>query len=618
MVKKRKRSILFEWAGAYLVVLLIPLITIFLNHYSNMKILREEIYNANRTVLENIGDEIDQIMTQQINTYNYLYSDIYFHSWISHAQKTPEFYDDAYKLQKQIAKYVKHSSDVYCLLYMVDENYVLSNDFANDARYVFLGLNMLFTGSPEYEDWIKLLSGTYNNEFLFMENINAKFDQKCLVYADSLELSGNKLVNIFVSVPLERIAELTSSLNSNDCLVMNCGDLIEVVNNDEFAITPELRSLIINGEDTFETDDYMGIAQKSRHRGFHICILMAQKEFWAKSMYIRNIFGISIVVTILVAFGAVSFLLDRNFAPLSKLLEIISGEKKAGNEFNQIEEAFQRLKNENKSMQEVLHTQKDVLQGTYLLSAMKGFDQYLSDREMDFFGLDRERPVMLCGFCVASEDALLRFAIDNVFSELMEGEQFCCINDRSYLLYLLFAPTECKEKLPGKCDQQAEVMEVFFEEKWGIRIAYRRTESFVRLIELENLYQELMQKFAAQPDSMPYLNVEGQGIVTDIVEYIRENYSDSNLNIASVAEFLNKNPRYISRIFRESTGLGILDYVNQIRIEKAEELIAVSHYSAEEIGSIVGYASYQTFRRAFMKWKGTTPGKYMENLHTKK
>lgn len=52
---------------------------------------------------------------------------------------------------------------------------------------------------------------------------------------------------------------------------------------------------------------------------------------------------------------------------------------------------------------------------------------------------------------------------------------------------------------------------------------------------------------------MPYLNVEGQGIVTDIVEYIRENYSDSNLNIASVAEFLNKNPRYISRIFREST-----------------------------------------------------------------
>ena len=72
MVKKRKRSILFEWAGAYLVVLLIPLITIFLNHYSNMKILREEIYNANRMVLENIGDEIDQIMTQQINTYNYL------------------------------------------------------------------------------------------------------------------------------------------------------------------------------------------------------------------------------------------------------------------------------------------------------------------------------------------------------------------------------------------------------------------------------------------------------------------------------------------------------------------------------------------------------------------
>ena len=121
-VKQGKKSILFEWAGSYLIVLLIPLIAIFLNYYLNMETIRSEIYNAHEVVLDNLGDEIDRIMTEQVNVYNYLYMDDFFSSWVSHREKNATFYYDASRLKIQVDSYVKYTSDISYLMYMVDEN----------------------------------------------------------------------------------------------------------------------------------------------------------------------------------------------------------------------------------------------------------------------------------------------------------------------------------------------------------------------------------------------------------------------------------------------------------------------------------------------------------------
>lgn len=94
-MKQGKKSILFEWAGSYVIVLVISLITIFLNYYLNMETIRSEIYSANEVVLDNLGNEIDRIMAEQENLYNYLYVDDFFSSWVSHREQNPEFYYDA-------------------------------------------------------------------------------------------------------------------------------------------------------------------------------------------------------------------------------------------------------------------------------------------------------------------------------------------------------------------------------------------------------------------------------------------------------------------------------------------------------------------------------------------
>ena len=86
-----------------------------------------------------------------------------------------------------------------------------------------------------------------------------------------------------------------------------------------------------------------------------------------------------------------------------------------------------------------------------------------------------------------------------------------------------------------------------------------------------------------------------------------------NLNISTMAEMLRYNPRYISRVFKEETQMGILEYISSVRIHKAKALMAEQKYTLEELAGQVGYNNERSFRRAFVKITGETPSVYMEN-----
>ncbi len=79
-------------------------------------------------------------------------------------------------------------------------------------------------------------------------------------------------------------------------------------------------------------------------------------------------------------------------------------------------------------------------------------------------------------------------------------------------------------------------------------------------------------------------------------------------------EGIERNPKYISRVFKEETQEGILDYMNRLRIKKARTLIKSGKFTLEQIGEMVGYASMKTFRRAFRKETRMTPAGYRDSL----
>ena len=99
-------------------------------------------------------------------------------------------------------------------------------------------------------------------------------------------------------------------------------------------------------------------------------------------------------------------------------------------------------------------------------------------------------------------------------------------------------------------------------------------------------------------------------IVESVVKYLRQNYPDINLSISSIAEDLDMNHNYLSRKFKESTGMRIGDYLNNLRVEEAKTLLLNMDNLVSDIAGMVGFSSYRTFVRVFSNVTGVTPKKY--------
>lgn len=80
-----------------------------------------------------------------------------------------------------------------------------------------------------------------------------------------------------------------------------------------------------------------------------------------------------------------------------------------------------------------------------------------------------------------------------------------------------------------------------------------------------------------------------------IQEYIVQNYSNSELSSTLLGDVFNLSPGYLSRLFKEATGIGIPDFINMVRIEKAKTLLIESSQSTREISTAVGYNVYHSF-----------------------
>lgn len=105
---------------------------------------------------------------------------------------------------------------------------------------------------------------------------------------------------------------------------------------------------------------------------------------------------------------------------------------------------------------------------------------------------------------------------------------------------------------------------------------------------------------------------ESSSNVVDIAqEYIKQNYAKP-LNLDEVSYYVNISPYYFSKIFKEGTGENFIEYLTNIRIEKAKELLSSTDYSMKEICVMVGYSDPNYFSRSFKKNVGVTPTEYKE------
>ena len=96
-------------------------------------------------------------------------------------------------------------------------------------------------------------------------------------------------------------------------------------------------------------------------------------------------------------------------------------------------------------------------------------------------------------------------------------------------------------------------------------------------------------------------------------DYIKEYYR-KDLNLTEIARYLQLSESYTSRIFNREMGMNIPAYVNQVRLERAKELLRHSPQKIYEIALDVGYLSTTAFHVAFKKQTGLTPAEYRNQM----
>ena len=93
--------------------------------------------------------------------------------------------------------------------------------------------------------------------------------------------------------------------------------------------------------------------------------------------------------------------------------------------------------------------------------------------------------------------------------------------------------------------------------------------------------------------------------------HIRENFA-KDISLDDVSRTVNISPYYFSKIFKEETGVNFIEYLTNIRIDKAKELLSRTDHSMKEICAMCGYSDPNYFSRSFKKNVGVTPTEYKE------
>lgn len=96
-----------------------------------------------------------------------------------------------------------------------------------------------------------------------------------------------------------------------------------------------------------------------------------------------------------------------------------------------------------------------------------------------------------------------------------------------------------------------------------------------------------------------------------IIEMIEGGY-DTELTLEDCAARINYHPHYVSRVFRQETGVNFGEYLIQYRIEIAKKWLKESDIKVGEIAERLCYNNSANFIRSFRKIVGKTPGQYRE------
>ena len=219
----------------------------------------------------------------------------------------------------------------------------------------------------------------------------------------------------------------------------------------------------------------------------------------------------------------------------------------------------------------------------------------------------------------AWSDSLLKMVFRNILEELFEKEDsvsVACTHDDCFCVMQAFGAHDMES---AKWKDGVERFHSFINIHMDFKIATYPEMTEIADFSLDKLtrafslekseFGGISEIFWEGGDVSKGLKRSNEDYIRIAEKYIRDNISRS-VSRAEVAEYLNFNEEYFSRLFKKYNGDTFKAYEMQERIREAKKLLQYSNFSINIIASKVGYDNFSHFSKIFKQTTGYTPQEY--------
>lgn len=93
---------------------------------------------------------------------------------------------------------------------------------------------------------------------------------------------------------------------------------------------------------------------------------------------------------------------------------------------------------------------------------------------------------------------------------------------------------------------------------------------------------------------------------------MQEHYAE-DINLKTISYEFGMNAFYLGQLFKESINISFTDYITDLRIQKAKELLKKNTYKVWEVSQMVGYSNTNYFYTLFKRKTGMSPAAFREH-----
>jgi two-component system response regulator YesN len=131
---------------------------------------------------------------------------------------------------------------------------------------------------------------------------------------------------------------------------------------------------------------------------------------------------------------------------------------------------------------------------------------------------------------------------------------------------------------------------------------------------LEESFNRLMDIFKKTSESFREGRTTRTSKIVDSVKgYIRQNYMDSELSVEKIARNIYLDSSYIRKVFAKELNTTVVDFITNVRMLKAKELLQSGNLKLADLSEMVGYSDPGYFSKCFKKHFGMSPSEYVNS-----